>query len=449
MKYFALILGKLIFYLLKILGKNGGSLPGKIAIRYCADILSCFKYPSITILVTGTNGKTSTSNIISEIFSKSGYKTISNSRGDNIVNGITSLLIQNSSLSFKINADALILEIDELTMAKQLKNINASDIVVTNFFRDQLDRVGEMESIIIKISKALTNYKGRLFINEDDPNVKRLSKISEDIKIISFALYDKSNINKDNNEAKEGKFCPVCNSNLEYEYYNYSHIGKYYCTKCDFKSDKPNYLAKNVNYEDNTFEVEFSFNDEGRLINSKTEKYKTSINATYHIYNLVAALSVSKSYGIDSQDINTVFKNFNLGIGRMESIDIGDKKVLLNLVKNPTGANEIIKYINNNKNEKTLIFLLNDNHADGTDISWIWDVNFESIRNLKYSILTGKRAYEAATRFKIANISENIIVEKDIEKSITSALEKNLDLYVISTYTGLFEIRDKLINFKI
>ncbi|EHL19585.1 hypothetical protein HMPREF9628_01462 [Peptoanaerobacter stomatis] len=451
MRYFALILGKIIFFLLKIFGRSGGSLPGKTAIRFCPDMLSYFKYPKITILVTGTNGKTSTSNIIANIFKRAGYKTVSNSKGDNIINGITSLLIKNSNFTFEIMADALIIEVDELTLAKQLKNIKASDIVITNFFRDQLDRAGEMESIILKISKAMENYKGRLFLNEDDPNVKRFSKISKDIKIVSFGLGKEKNAKTENFDAKEGKFCPICNGILEYEYYQYSHIGKYHCKNCDFKSDMPNYLAKDINYEDNTFEVEVIANSEkefDEIPNKKIEKYKTSINATYHIYNLVSALAVGKTYGISSDDINTVFKNFNLGIGRMEKINIGDKKILLNLVKNPTGCNEIIKYIGNNKNEKALIFLLNDNHADGRDISWIWDVNFEQINNLKYAIITGKRAYEAAVRFKLSNISENIAVEKDIDKAIAKMLDTNMDMYVISTYTGLFDIRKKLLDFK-
>lgn len=433
MRYFALILGKIIIFFLNILNKNGGSLPGKIALQYCPNILSYFKYPDITILVTGTNGKTSTSNIIAQIFEKSKYHTISNSRGDNIVNGITSLLIRNSTFNFKVKAEVLVLEIDELTLAKQLKNIKATDIVITNFFRDQLDRSGEMETIILKISEALKNYKGRLYINEDDPNVKRFFKVSKDFEVVSFGLERTANATVENTEAKEGKFCPGCLAPLEYEYYQYSHIGKYKCTECEFKSEIPNYLVKDINLEDNSFALE-------------NDRYKFSINATYHLYNLACSLAVTRTYNIDIDIINNIFENFNLGIGRMEKIKVKDKTVLLNLVKNPTGCNEIIKYIESNKNEKTLIFLLNDNIADGTDTSWIWDVNFEEINNLNAVITTGKRAYEAGLRFKLGNICKDIVIEKDIDTAIKSLISQNTDLYVISTYTGLFDIRQRLIN---
>lgn len=433
MRYFALILGKLIIFFLKILNRNGGSLPGKMAIQYCPDILSYFDYPDITILVTGTNGKTSTSNIIAQVFEKADYKTISNSRGDNIVNGITSLLIRNSSLNFKVKADVLVIEIDELTLAKQLKNIDASDVVITNFFRDQLDRSGEMESIILKISQALKNYKGRLFLNEDDPNVKRFASISKSFEIISFGLEKTEKAKVENLEAKEGKFCPLCLSPLEYEYYQYSHIGRYKCSKCDFKSQTPDYMAKEIDLENKIFRV-------GK------DAFSFSISAIYHIYNLITATAVAKTYNIKRDCINEVFANFNLGIGRMENIDIKGKKVLLNLVKNPTGCNEIIKYIDSDKKDKSLIFLLNDNIADGTDTSWIWDSNFEQIKNLKMVITTGKRAYEAGLRFKLSNICKDIVVEKDVDTAIKTLISQNTHLYVISTYTGLFDIRQRLIN---
>lgn len=434
MRYISLIIGKIIFFVLRLLGKNGGSLPGKVAIKYCPDILKYFKYPSKTILVTGTNGKTSTANLIYQSFAKDGYNTISNSRGDNIINGITSLLIKNASFNFDIRADVLVLEVDESTLAKNVKNIKASDIVITNFFRDQLDRVGEMETLILKIQNALSDYKANLYINEDDPNVKRFAKFTK-ANVITYGLDKIDSAYTKNIEAKEGKFCPICSSELDYEYYHYSHIGKYRCTNCTFASGIAYYLASDI--KNGTF-----------VITNKEQKQTIhySISATYHIYNLTGAFAVLYANGVNVRAIDDVFEHFNLGIGRMETIDIKGKKVLLNLVKNPTGCNEIIKYIESDESKKSLIFLLNDNHADGTDTSWIWDVNFEQINNLKTVIITGKRAYEGATRFKLARICENIIVEKDVSKAIDILLEQNTKYYVISTYTGLFDIRSKLLG---
>ncbi|EFM38272.1 Mur ligase middle domain protein [[Eubacterium] yurii subsp. margaretiae ATCC 43715] len=438
MHYLALITGKLILVLLKIIGRNGGSLPGKIAVKICPILLKYFKYPQKTILVTGTNGKTSTANLIYQSFEKAGHKSVSNSRGDNIINGIVSLLIKNSSLGFKINAEVLVLEVDELTLAKNLPYINASDIVITNFFRDQLDRVGEMETIILKIQNSLLDYHGRLYLNEDDPNVNRFSHFVKDAEIITFGVEKVPHSKEQSEDAKEGRFCPVCGNELIHDYYQYSHIGKYHCISCDFSSDLPDFTAENINYAQKSFD----------LI-SKSNKICTlhyNLSATYHIYNLVAASCVCITNKVDEKAIDDVFSHFYLGIGRMETIEVKNKKILLNLVKNPAGANEILKYIGDEEGNKSLIFLLNDNFADGKDISWIWDVNFEYMGKLDNVILTGTRAYEIATRVKFARICENITVEKNIDKCIDTLLNFDTKLYVISTYTGLFDIRKKIVE---
>jgi possible UDP-N-acetylmuramoylalanyl-D-glutamate--2, 6-diaminopimelate ligase len=438
MHHLALIAGKLILVLLKIIGRNGGSLPGKVAVKICLILLKFFKYPQKTILVTGTNGKTSTANLIYQSFEKAGYKTVSNSRGDNIINGIASLLIKNSSLGFKINADVLVLEVDELTLAKNLPYIQASDIVITNFFRDQLDRVGEMETIILKIQNSLLNYHGKLYLNEDDPNVNRFAHFVKNAEVITFGVEKVPHSKEKSEEAKEGRFCPVCGNELIHDYYQYSHIGKYHCISCDFSSDLPDFTAENINYAQKSFDLV-----------SKSKKICTlhyNLAATYHIYNLTAASCLCINYNVDEKVLDDVFSHFHLGIGRMETLELKGKNILLNLVKNPAGANEILKYIEDEEGKKSFIFLLNDNFADGKDISWIWDVNFEYMSKLDNMILTGTRAYEMAIRVKFARICDNISVEKDIDKCIDTLLGFDTKLYVISTYTGLFDIRKKIIE---
>ncbi len=439
MKYISLIIGKILVKLLNLLGRNAGSFPGQIAIKFCKNILSYFEYPKVTVLVTGTNGKTSTNNLISMSFEKAGFKTISNSRGDNIIYGISTLLIKNSDFNFKINAEVAVIEVDELTLAKYLPQIKATDIVITNFFRDQLDRAGEMESIILKIEKVLKDFKGTLYLNENDPNVKRYYYTCENAVAKTYSMKRLDSSSAVNNEAKEGKFCPLCKSEIIYEYYQYSHIGKFACKNCEFKTSKPDYLLCNINKEDSSFEVV-------KMNKHKLRKLHYNIDATYHLYNLLASSAVLLNNKVDVKFIDDVFTNFNLGIGRMEEIRIQGKRVLLNLVKNPTGCNEIIKYIEHNHNKKALIFLLNDNDQDGRDTSWIWDVQFENIHNLGTVILTGKRAAEAGIRFKLSEIAENIIIEKDVNTAIDLLLAEEGDKYVISTYTGLFSTRELLMR---
>ncbi len=433
MRYIALIIGKLASLLLKLIGRHGGSFPGRVALVFCKDILKYFKYPDITILVTGTNGKTSTSNLIAGTFREAGYDVISNSRGDNIIFGIASLLIKNAGFDFVIDSEVLVLEVDELTLARHFKDISATDLVVTNFFRDQLDRAGEMETIINKISHAIKDYDKNIYLNEDDPNVKRMGYAAKNANLISFGLDRLADASETNHEAKEGKFCFNCNGELQYDYYQYSHIGSYHCSSCEFGSSRPDYFMTNINEEALSFDI--------LTKDEKTYSLNSNIDAAYHLYNLVAASSVSLNYGIDVEKINRVFANFNLGIGRMENISIDGKDVLLNLVKNPTGFNEILKYINKYKEDKSMIFVLNDNVQDGTDTSWIWDAEFEKIDGLSTVILSGKRAYEAALRFKIAEIDTEIVVEKDFSKALDRLMKTEAKKYVISTYTALFSSR--------
>ncbi len=439
MKYISLIIGKILVKLLSLLGRNAGSFPGQIAIKFCKDILKHFDYPKVTVLITGTNGKTSTSNLISKSFEKAGFKTISNSRGDNIIYGISTLLIKNASLNFKINAEIAVIEVDELTLAKYLPQIKATDIVITNFFRDQLDRAGEMESIILKIEKVLREYKGTLYLNEDDPNVKRFFYTCTNAQAKTYSMKRLDYSSEENSEAKEGKFCPLCNSEIIYEYYQYSHIGKFACKNCEFKTSKPDYLLCNLDKNDQSFEVV-------KMNKHKLRRLHYNIDATYHLYNLLASSAVLLNNKVDVKFIDDVFSNFNLGIGRMEKVKVHGKIILLNLVKNPTGCNEIIKYIEHNREQKALIFLLNDNDQDGRDTSWIWDVQFENIHNLGTVILTGKRAYEAGIRFKLSEIAEHIIIEKDVNKAIDLLLDMDGDKYIISTYTGLFSTRELLMR---
>ncbi len=438
MKYLALIVGKVVAFLLKILGRHGGSFPGQVALIFSKDILRHFKYPKTTILVTGTNGKTSTANMIAEGFRKAGYDVVSNSRGDNIIYGISSLLMKNSGFDFKVRADVLVLEVDELTLAKQLKNIDATDVVITNFFRDQLDRVGEMESIILKMADALKGYRRKLYLNEDDPNVKRLMYDAKYADIISFGVEKLEGASEVNNEAKEGKFCPKCSLELLYDYYHYSHIGKYNCSSCDFDWKRPDYVIDAVHGGDFVFDLLDK--------DSVKHSFKYNINADYHLYNMASASAVFLEYSIADEVIDDVFYHFKLGIGRMEYIEIAGEKVLLNLVKNPTGMNEIIKYIGNRSAEKSLMFILNDNDQDGTDTSWIWDAHFERVGKLSHVILSGKRAYEAALRFKVAGIKADLIVEKDINKAIDILMDSSNEKYVISTYTALFNVRNKMLS---
>lgn len=424
-----LLIVKFIHFLLSLLGR-GGSLPGTIALKMDPNILKKFKMPKKVILVTGTNGKTTTSNLIVESFQKTGLKVIGNRKGDNLKEGIVTLLCTHSSLNYQVQAEAVVLEVDELTVMRVFEDLHVTTFVVNNFFRDQLDRAGEMETIVRRIESVLPNYEGHLILNADDPNVVRLKESAPKAKAHFFGVGENAVSKKTTNEASEGKFCPRCGKPLAYEYYQYSHIGKFSCD-CGFGENEVECFVDEIDYEHETF-----------TMNHKT--YHSFRNAIYGIYNCVAVLCVMKVNGLDDDAANEVFKTFTMNKGRNETFDLNGN-CLLNLVKNPTGANEVMKAIMKSNADKNILIILNDNDQDGKDVSWIWDAHFDLLidEHTKRILCSGKRAYDMALRLKYEGY-EALEVFENVEDAIVRLKELEEDAYVIATYTALESTRNIL-----
>lgn len=417
-------------FLLKLL-KRGGSLPGELARKVDKNILKKLKYPQDIILVTATNGKTSTTNLIAQILKNAGKKVIYNQKGDNLIEGITTLFLTNATLGLQVKADVVVIEIDEITFAKYKNEIPANYILINNFFRDQLDRSGEMENIITNIEKALINYDNTLILNQDDPNVYRISLKAQKANILTYHLEQNATSALISKEASEGKFCPKCSSKIAYEYYQYSHIGKYHCLNCDFGNHTADINGSNIDVVAGTFYVD-------------EKLYQPSSNSLYNMYNCLAAITLTKKLNIPYAVVENTIHNFELTMGRNETIVLNNKNCVLNLVKNPTGCNEILKAINQNTNKKTILFALNDNEQDSRDISWIWDVDFEMLKNVDEIICCGTRANEIALRIQYGFIDTKIVVFETIEKAVDYLAQANNNLYALATYTALPKVRKEI-----
>ncbi len=419
---------KLTAAVLKKMGR-GGSFPGTLGLKMDKNFIQKFHMPDTVILVTGTNGKTTTQNLIAESLRASGLKVINNRRGDNLNVGIASLLATNSDSNFNVQADAAVIEVDELTLYRQFYNLHPTALVVTNFFRDQLDRAGEMETIIRKIMEVTEDFEGVLVLNGNDPNVMRIGENARKAHVKYFTVGKNEKSVKTTDEASEGKFCPKCGRPLNYVYYQYSHIGKFICHNDGFGNIKPYIEAQNINYEDGTFSVD-----------GKT--YHSFVNSIYGVYNCAAVLSIMKYLEIDPSYANQVFSTFELKEGRNELFQF-DHPCILNLAKNPTGTNEVLKYILSRENDKNILILLNDNDQDGHDVSWIWDAHFErlNVPSVKKIVCSGLRAYDMALRLKYEGLEDRIIVMEDAEDAVKWLAREPLDSYVISTYTALHSTR--------
>lgn len=417
-----LLIVKMIRFLLSLVGR-GGSLPGTIALKMDPEILKKFKMPPRVILVTGTNGKTTTSNLIVESLMKCGLKVIGNRKGDNLKEGIVTLLCAHSSLNYHIQADAVVLEVDELTVMRVFKDLDVTTFVVHNFFRDQLDRAGEMETIVRRIESVLDDYEGHLVLNGDDPNVVRLKKSAPHAHVHFYGVGRNAVSKEITNEASEGKFCLNCGKQLHYDYYQYSHIGHFEC-ECGFGKNERECFVEKIDYENETFTMD-------------GVQYHSFQNAIYAIYNCVAVLCCMKVNGLDLMKANEVFQSFTMTSGRNETFDLNGK-CLLNLVKNPTGANEVMKAIVANKKERNVLIVLNDNEQDGRDVSWIWDAHFDLLLDgfTKKIMCCGTRAYDMALRLKYEGYEEVEVVDT-IEEGILKLSNEREDAYVLATYTAL------------
>lgn len=438
MKSMALLVGKTISTVGKITGR-GTSLPGVYARKIDADIFSKIEMPKHVIAVTGTNGKTSTANMIAKMFRDSGYRVVNNTKGANLLGGLLTTILDHTTFDFKLNADVLILEIDEATYPTFTKYITPTHLVVTNFFRDQLDRYGEMEVLVEMVNRGISTDT-KLILNADDPLTALLGFKNKENAQYYYGLTRTKYSVETTSQVREAKFCPNCGRRLTYDYYHYSQLGYYHCL-CEFDHPETTFLAKEVNLEEKTFVV-------------GDQKYKLNYDNLYFIYNALSAIALADLFELAYIPVQNSLYTFRVDDGRMETFRLNEYETYLNLVKNPTGLNQTLEHIIRTQNQTpyVLFMTLNNLAADGTDTSWIWDVDFEQLAhtNLEAFYCSGIRAYDLATRLKYAGIPvDKIHVNTHIGEHLET-LKKELRVkpYLLSTYTALQETRKILQTYK-
>lgn len=434
MKRLLIIIGKIIVKLLKLMHRNAGNLPGIVLWHLSRHkAVSMFKVDCPIIAVTGTNGKTSVTNCIAQLFERSGKKIIINREGNNLDTGICSMLLKYCDMSGKVKADMLILETDESHVPVVYSQLKLDTLVVLNFFRDQLDRNGEMETLIQKINGFCKTFEGNLILNGDDPNTARLGRANPNNKNVKyFHAEPYAFATKKIFEASEGRFCPFCGEPLEYEYYQYSHIGKFICKKCGFGDYEPYITAKDIDLEKPVFTAD-------------GHTYSPKLNSIYNVYNMTAVAAAAKLYNIDRKITDGVINSYTVKNGRMENFMLGRSKATLNLAKNPVGANMTLRVMNEMQGEKELLFVLNDNIADGLDVSWIYDINFSIFERVTRVVTSGTRAYDIAVRIKTAGYDpEKIVVRPDLDKAVEELAGAEGRKFIIANYTAVQPTRSAL-----
>ena len=434
MKRFYILLGKLIVKVLQLLGKNAGNLPGGILWTLTRHkCVRLFDVRCPIIAVTGTNGKTSVTNYVTKLFSQDGVKIITNKAGNNLDTGICSLLLQHCNWKGQVDADYLILETDESHVPVVYSQLKLETLVVLNFFRDQLDRNGEVETLILKINAFCKTFTGNLILNGDDPNTARLGQANPENKNVKyFHVEPYANATAELFEAGEGRFCPFCGSALKYDYYQYSHIGKFACPECGYGTHTPYLTASDIDLQKPSFRI-------------GENTYTPALNSIYHVYNMTAVAAVARLYNIDNGILADAVSNYTVKNGRMEAFTLGENPAVLNLAKNPVGANMTLRVMNEMPGEKELLFVLNDNIADGLDVSWIWDINFSVFERVTRVVTSGTRAHDIAVRIKCSGYdASRIIVRPQLDEAVEEFNRTAGQKFVIANYTAVQPTRSAL-----
>ena len=427
-----------MFSITKLSG--GTSIIGKIVLKLCPDFLShSNKYIKTKINVTGTNGKTTTSGLISHLIKESGNSIINNALGANMIQGVVNAIAVQLN-PFAKQIDYSIIESDEAFLEVIYDKFEADYLVVTNLFRDQLDRYGELATTKKFIQNGIdkgVNSKGEninLILNSDDPLVASFSGGS---KHIFYGIEDVNyadGLEPSDTKTEEAFNCPNCGKPLKYDKKFYAQQGHYFC-ECGYTRPEPKYKACVTLYKTHS------------ILNINGEEYEVPLVGLFNAYNALGAISLCKELSMATKDIQKNLKTFKVAFGRSEVKYLNGKRTIIQLIKNPIGANEVIKTVDLDSN---LLIIINDNYADGRDVSWLWDAEFEGINNTKHKIVvSGTRANDMALRLKYAGVeSNNIKVISDIKKAV-DYIGKSADnsITILPTYTALLKL-DKMKNLK-
>jgi UDP-N-acetylmuramyl tripeptide synthase len=420
-------------------GNQGTNFPGRIALKIYPTLLQELGENTYkdTFIITGTNGKTTTTNMVAAIFKKNGSSYVHNQAGANMLPGITTAFIQQTDFTGRKRFDYALLETDEANVPLLIAQIKPRLILITNFFRDQLDRYGELDTTIRLIRNAVQGTDIELLLNADDP----LQVGFQNHEGLKYWYYGFDTSNYDSfigAESREGRFCVLCGNELEYTRYHYAQLGKYHCPHCNNKNPQPNFIATDLKM-DPSIHVQIDH----LLVESPFQGF-------FNAYNILAAVSLGKLAGIKDIVIQKAIADFQPSAGRMETFLIRGKKVILVLVKNPTGLNQSLTMLTQDSATKNLFIALNDNAADGRDISWIWDADIEVITDDEARIIrvicSGQRSGDMAVRVKYSGFDvENIIIKPSLEQGIEISIRLDSEVtYILCTYTTLFASRNIL-----
>lgn len=418
--------------------RSAGNIPGAMALKVDSTVLvDLAKKVNPVAVISGTNGKTTTTNLVADCLQTAGVPLYCNREGNNLQSGIVTSLMLAPDTSKVVDAASAAqapvgcFECDEMYTKYVLPRLRPHYFMLLNLFRDQLDRFGEIDRIQATIAEALAKTPETMFVfNGDDP---LCAAIADRIPNKSLAFGVASDMGLSADRISDSRFCQKCGGALEYDYVHYGQLGAYRCPDCGWARPELAFAATNVRLEEDGF----VFDIDGRSVH-------TGHTGAYMVYNVLAAYAISKLSGIVSfENYQAAVREYHPTNGRLQTFDLGERKVMTNLAKNPTGFNQNIRIVLNERGRVFALFV-NDNDADGHDVSWFWDIDFErwsQIEGLR-AFVGGTRANDMQVRLKYAGIQAEIV--ENVADVLAATGVDDGKVYIIANYTALPAVRREL-----
>lgn len=417
-----------------ILRRGGTSLPGKLATKIDPEVMTTLAEHYDVILITGTNGKTLTTTLTTRVLREKYPDVITNPSGSNMMQGITGTMLT-AKVTDKSQRPIALLEVDEANVEAVARQLKPKAFVLTNIFRDQLDRFGEIYTTYDKILKGIRLFpEATVIANADSPIFMRGNLPNPKVYFGFNHLPADGDMKAPHNT--DGILSPTDDTVLHYHFMTFGNQGDYFSVTDDFKRPELDYAVTKVNEMTPRFS---NFDIDG-------ETYQIEIGGMYNIYNALAAYAVGRYLGVSTEQILHAFESNAQIFGRQEAVKVNGKEVTIVLIKNPVGANQVIDMMKTDDQPFSLIALLNANYADGIDTSWIWDTDFESLQDsgMQKIVTGGERYKDLYVRLKMAGYGDLPVYQdlKQIVKAIDSMPTERV--YIAATYTAMLQLRAQL-----
>jgi UDP-N-acetylmuramyl tripeptide synthase len=435
---------KFVRGLLRRTGKGGGTaLPGKVAMKFEKDILAQTSRGMEIIVVTGTNGKTTTSNMLEHALTAAGKDVLANKSGANLLSGVTAEITCSADWLGRPKKKTAVIECDEGALKQVVPLIHPKVIIVTNLFRDQLDRYGEVMHTLEAIRTGIKKVPDSILCLNADCSLTSSLAFDVPNRIVYYGLNTPLG-EQDDQAVSDARHCIRCGTVYQYRYHTYAHLGAFRCPKCGYERKDPDVAVTAVD----------SITARGSIVKLAIDgkpwpqEVKIGLPAVYNIYNAAAAIAAYRAFGGSTEDVLRSLADVNSSFGRMETFMPGKQAVQMILVKNPAGCSQSIDYLTRLEEDFRLVICLNDRTADGHDISWIWDADYEKLASdahVTRILVSGDRAEDMMVRLKYAGIpEEKIALERSNENLLAMMKESPLPVFVLPNYTSMLALRKVL-----